>query len=97
MTPYNKHIGGSFFPGLVKSQSSNEDKILATVGHLVVNSLVTSAIQFSWHKPPYDLLRKTDCGSLLATLINSLSAAFSIFTSCKGFTFYDINDHTINT
>ena len=50
--PYIKHMGGSFFPGLIKSQSSNVDKILATVGHLLDNSLLTSAIQFSWHKPP---------------------------------------------
>ena len=90
-------MGGCLFSGLVGSQSSIVDKIFATVGHLVFNSNVTSAIHFSWHKPPYDQLHKTDDISRLATFISSLLAAPNKSASSKGFTFCNIDNHTINT
>ena len=74
---YIKHIGGSFFPGFDKSQSSKLDRILARVGHLNNSSLVTSVIQFSSHKPPYARFRRVEGVSHLARFINSVS------TSCK--------------
>ena len=86
-------MGSCLFSGLVGSQSSNVDKIFATVGHLVFNSNVTSAIHFSWHKPP---LCKTDGISRLATFISSLLAAPNKSASSKGFTFCNIDNHTIN-
>ncbi len=71
-------MGGSFFPGLLRSQSSSIDKILATVGHLVDSSAVVSAIHFSWRKPLYSLFLRTDGSSLLATFFNSACAVVSM-------------------
>ena len=69
---YINHIGGSFFPGFDKSQSSKLDRILARVRHLNNSSLVTSVIQFSLRKPPYARFQRVEGVSRLARFIRDL-------------------------
>ena len=51
ITPYNKHKGGRHFSGFSMEQSSRVERMLATVGHRVKSSFVTSSIQLSSHMP----------------------------------------------